>query len=362
MELQLTTLLQEISDRKGSDLHLVVGQPPLFRIDGKLTRREERPILDGKTLTALLLSHVSQQQHSLLDMHQDVLLTIRHGNGVFRVNIFHEQGRLGAAIRMIPTRVPTLEELGLTADTLTRSGEQSILHALTKTKRGLILVVGNTGSGKSTLVAAMLEEINRTRSERILTIEQPIEYIFQSKESIITQRTVGEDISDFGTALRSAMRADPDVVFVGQSSDIETLGLSLAVANTGHLVYSVLHGDTTSEAIQRIIESFLPGQQQATARRLLARNLVAVVAQKLIPRNQPTGRLAVQEIMIVTPRIKQMILDGQEDFTVGIEAGRNIGMQTMDDAVAAAYERGDISYEMALFNVSDRERIPASVA
>ena len=384
MALELRTLLQEVYNREGSDLHLVVGQPPIFRINGVLIPREDGPILDNDLLTALVLPHLGEQFQLQLEAGQDVVTTLRQsegiahdddgvfrmsnggtrqGDGVFRMNVFREQGRLAVAIRVIPTKVPTLEELGLTADTLPRSiNGQSVLHALTKTQRGLILIVGNTGSGKSTLAAAMIEEINQTRVERILTVEHPVEYVFQSRKSIITQRTVGEDVPDYPTALRSALYSDPDVIFVGQSVDIETLGLTLGIANTGHLVFSVLHVDSVSEAIQRLLESFPSGPQQETARRLLARNLVAVIAQKLLPRKGPQGRLAVQEIMIVTPHIKQMILDGQADFTVGIEAGRNIGMQTMDDAVAAAYERGDISYEMALFNISDRERIPASIA
>jgi twitching motility protein PilT len=205
----------------------------------------------------------------------------------------------------------------------------------------------------------MIEEINQTRAERILTIEQPIEYVFHSKKSIITQRTVGEDVSDFPTALRSALRSDPDVIFVGQSVDIETLALSLGVANTGHLVFSVLHVDSVSEAIQRIVESFPPGPQQETTRRLLSRNLVAIIAQKLVPRIEQRGRVALHEILIATPRIKQMILDGAQDFTVGIEAERHIGMQTMDDAVVACYQRGAISYEMALSHLSEKERISA---
>jgi twitching motility protein PilT len=286
----------------------------------------------------------------------------REGDGVFRMNVFHEQGRLAAAIRVIPTWVPTLDALGLTANTLPSISNQSILHALTKSLRGLILIVGNTGSGKSTLAAAMIEEINQTRAERILTIEHPTEYVFHSKKSLITQRTVGEDISDFPTALRSALWSDPDVIFVGQSADIETLALSLAVANTGHLVFSVLHVDSTTEAIQRILEVFPPGAQRESTRRLLSRNLVAIIAQKLIPRNEQKGRVAVQEILIATPQIKQMILDGAEDFTPGIEADRNIGMQTMDDAITASYERGDISLEMARSHLSDKERIPISAS
>jgi twitching motility protein PilT len=383
MSLDLTTLLQEVYNREGSDLHLVVGQPPVFRIDGVLTPREEGPILDNEMLTAMLMPHLSEQFQVQLEAGQDVLTTLhqsheisnegnvvfrkknggfRQGDGVFRMLVFHEQGRLGAAIRVVPTWVPTLEALGLTEDTLPSSMGQSVLHTLTKSQRGLILIVGNTGSGKSTLAAAMIEEINQTRAERILTIEQPIEYVFHSKKSIITQRTVGEDVSDFPTALRSALRSDPDVIFVGQSVDIETVALSLGIANTGHLVFSVLHVDSVSEAIQRIIESFPPGPQQETTRRLLSRNLVAIIAQKLVPRIEQRGRVAVHEILVATPRIKQMILDGAQDFTVGIEAERHIGMQTMDDAVVACYQRGAIAYEMALSHLSDKGRISAPPA
>ncbi|MES2464772.1 MAG: ATPase, T2SS/T4P/T4SS family [Armatimonadota bacterium] len=379
MELDLTTLLLEVYNKEGSDLHLVAGHPPTFRIDGALTPRADGPILDNQRITALLLPHLSEPLQIQLEAGQDVLVTlhqsegiprdaeglfrmkgggIREGDGVFRMNVFREQGRLSAAIRVIPTRVPTLEALGLTTDTLPSSMGTSVLHALTKSQRGLILIVGNTGSGKSTLAAAMIEEINQTRAERIMTIEHPIEYVFHSKKSLITQQTVGEDVADYPTALRSVLYSDPDVIYVGQSVDVETLGWTLGAANTGHLVFSVLHVDTASEAIQRIIESYPPGPQQETTRRLLSRNLIAVIAQKLVPRKERTGRVAVQEILIATPRIKQMILDGAKDFTVAIEAERHIGMQTMDDAVTAAYERGAIAYEIALSHLSDKERIP----
>lgn len=347
--MQLLELFAGLRTVQGSDLHLVVGQPPIFRIAGNLERQGEE-VLTPDEMENLLFPHLNDRQRGTLTGVQDVELTIRHQGASYRMRIFYERGRLAATARAVPTRVPTLDELGL--------GEKDapLLTKMTLFKRGLVIVTGPAGSGKSTLVAAMLEEVNRTRAERIVTVENPIEYEFESKLSVITQRSVGEDVFEFPAALRSAMRLDPDIVWVSELASLETVLLALSLAETGHLVFFTMNLDTTSAAVNRLVEAF-PEGQQAAIRRTLARNLMAVVAQKLIPRSGTYGRVAAQELLIGTPRVRQMIMEGDADFTLAMEAGREIGMQTMDDSIIAHYEAGTISRDMAFFHVEEKTRL-----
>lgn len=346
----LNALLDKLATQKGSDLHLVVGQPPVLRVEGQLVRCPEGPILDHLAMESLLFPHLTEAQRTLLEQGQDIEKTLRVEQNRFRFHVFHERGNLAASLRMIPTRVPTLEELGLT------HGPYAVFQKLTELKRGLIIVTGPTGSGKSTTVSAMVEEINRQRAERIITIEDPIVFEFESKQSVVSQRTVGEDVPNFPYGLRSAMREDPDVLLIGETRDPETMVLTLTLAETGHLVFSTLHVNTASEAVQRLIEAF-PESHQPVIRRLVATNLQAVVAQKLLPRADRPGRVAVHEILLGTPRIRRMIAEGQHDLTVGIEAGRNLGMRTMDDDLVRLAEQGIISHEVAWFCLEDKERL-----
>jgi twitching motility protein PilT len=218
------------------------------------------------------------------------------------------------------------------------------------------VVTGPTGSGKTTTCAGMIETINRSRAERILTVEDPIEYEFQPKQSLITQRAVGQDVTDFPAGLRSALREDPDVLYVSELRDLETLSLTLSLADTGHLVFTTLNVPSASAAVQRLVDAF-PEAQRGAIRGLLARNLMAVVAQRIVPRLHQPGRVPVNEILIGTPRVRQMILEGHTDLTVAIEAGRDQGMQTMDDALVRLFERGVISHNEAWSHLLDRDRI-----
>lgn len=347
----LNTLMDELAQQRGSDLHLVVGEPPIFRVVGTLIRRPEGAIRDNEAMEALLLPHLTEAQRASLQQGNDVEKSLRLEKNRFKMTIFQERGNLSASIRVIPTHVPTLTELGFTKN------DHATLYKLTELKRGLVIVSGATGSGKSTTIAALIEEINQRRAERILTVEDPIEYVFENKKSVITQRNVGEDVPDFAYGLRSAFRSDPDVLMIGETRDLETMALALSLAETGHLIYSTLHVTTASGAIQRIIDSF-PEQQQPVIRQMVAANLQAVVAQRLLPRASGTGRVAVHEILLNTPRVRQMIADGHSDLTVAIEAGRDLGMRTMDDDLIRLVEDGTISMEAAWFHLQDKERLP----
>lgn len=351
----LNILMKELAQQVGSDLHLVVGEPPVFRVSGELIRRPEGPILDNAEMESLLLPHVTEAQRASLQQGNDIERSLSLENNRFKMTIFHERGNLAASLRVIPVHVPTMSELGFTKE------DHATLYNLTKTRRGLVIISGPTGSGKSTTIASMIEEINQQRAERILTIEDPIEYVFESKKSIITQRNVGEDVPNFAYGLRSAFRSDPDVLLIGETRDLETMMIALSLAETGHLVFSTLHTTTASGAIQRIIDSF-PEQQQPVIRQMLATNLSAVVAQRLLPRASLTERVAVQEIILSTPRVRQMIAEGHNDLTVAIEAGRDVGMHTMDDDLVRLVENGTISANTAWFHLQDKERLPRKLA
>jgi twitching motility protein PilT len=348
--MELSELLAYLLEKQGSDIHLIVGQPPTFRVNGYLERREEDAPLDAAAIESLLLPHLNEEQRNLLERaHRDVDTTLRQGDRRFRTHIFRDSGGLGAAIRIIPNTVPTLEQLGILEHV-------PVIEKLTHLKRGLIVITGPVGSGKTTTCAAMLEQINQTRGERIITLEDPIEYEFQSKKSLISQRSVGEDIASYPDGLRCALYMDPDVILVDRLRDLETMLMAITAAETGHLVFATMNVPTASGAIQRIIESFPPGGQQNVVRTLLSNNLQAVIAQMLIPRSTGHGRITANEVLICTPRIREMIRSGATDFTLAMEAHREI-MQTMDDSLVSLAEKSIISREMARSRMVDRNRL-----
>lgn len=348
-DFDLQTLLAELAAREGgSDLHLVVGQPPVFRVNGELIRRDG-PALDGAQVEALLTPYLRETQKAdLLAGVQDAKLTLRHDGATFGCQVFRERGQFGAAIRLLPSKVPTVGDLEL----------PRIVEQLTHTRRGLILLTGPTGSGKATTCAAMLETINQTRAERILTIEDPMAYVFESKQSLITQRVVGEDVASFAEGVRAAWQEDPDIILIGQLENMEMVQLALALAETGHLVLSTLHAESASEAIQRIVEVF--PEPRETIRRLLARTLQAVIAQRLLTRAGRYGRVPANEILIASPRVRQMIAEGKEaDLGLAIQAGYNLGMQTMDDSILDLYRASQVSHDTAWHALEDRTRLEA---
>lgn len=345
--MELNSLLAQMTDRKASDLHLAVSVPPIFREAGDLIAAN-LPNFTPEDLDALLQTALPEDKLAAARKGSDFSATLRHEGRTFRCQVFRERGHLAAAVRTIPDRVYTLDELHL----------PPVFEMLTQCKRGLILVAGPTGSGKTTTLVAMLEHINQTRAERIFTVEDPMYYVLSSKLSLITQRVVGEDVESYERGLLSVMDADPDVVLIGELRTPETARLALEMAETGHLVFTQMTTDTVADAIAKLLA--LLGEPRDQACRLLARTMQAIIAQKLLPRATPTGRVAANEILLAAPRVQQMIADDQTDaglLALAMEASPQVGMQTMDTALLALHADGVISREMALLNLKEKGRL-----
>jgi len=349
----LADLLKELVERHGSDLHLVTGVPPVLRIDGDLTAYGKSELGDDevwKLLEPFLTDRQKMDLGNRQDIHtsirlDDVIANERYGGaGHFRACIFWDSNGLSAALRVIPHIIPSLSQL------FSRETD-AIFRSITNVKRGLVIIAGPTGSGKSTTLASIVDSINAERNERIFTIEDPVEYLYSSKKSLISQREVGVDVESYEQGGISAMKADPDVVLLGELKVPESVRVALALADTGHLVFATMHARSSSEAVGRLIESFPETKQ--TMQSTIARTLIAVVTQQLVPKANGGGRVAAHEIMTVNPRIRQMIDNGHTDLEVAIEAGRNEGMCTMDDSLTSLYRNGTISYETACARASD---------
>jgi twitching motility protein PilT len=344
--MELKSLLATLLKHNSSDLHLVTGQPPIFRTDGSLKRQDGEALTDTE-IEGLLFPYLApEQQQTLREAKQGVDITIRENGRAFRCQAFLERGRLGASIRVIPLGPPSLEDLELL----------ELMQPILQSKPGLVLVTGHSGSGKSVTSAAILETLNRTVERRIFTLEDPIEYELVSKKCVITQHAVGEDVASYEQGARMVLRADPDIVFIGEMRTLEALSWAMMLADTGHLVFTILHTANATETLRRIIDAF-PEPQQDHIRRTLARTLAAIISQRLLPRANRPGRVAANEILLATPPIRRMIAEGQTDVTMAIAAGRDQGMQTMDDSVLAHYRNGTISYDTAWYTLSDRERL-----
>jgi twitching motility protein PilT len=314
-----------------------------------LLREDQEPNLTPEDLDALLQTALPEDKLAGARQGRDFSATLRHGGRTFRCRVFRERGNLAAAIRIILDRIPTLDELHL----------PPVFETLTQYRRGLILLAGPTGSGKSTTLLSLVDHINRTRAERIHTVEDPMLYVLSSKLSLVTQRVVGEDVESYGCGLRSVMDADPDVVLIGELRTPETARLALEMAETGHLVFSQMTAETVADALARLLT--LLGEPRDPARRLLARTVQAVIAQRLLPRAAPTGRVAANEILLATPRVRQMIADGQTDaglLALAMEAAPQFGMQTMDDALLALHAAGAIRREAAESHLTEKGRLP----
>ena len=335
-------LLKELVDRGGSDLHISNKLPPVARIDGKLTRLDH-PFLSSEDVEAVIIPMMSNEQRRHLEQEWELDFSYGVENiGRFRVNFYKDKGCYAAAFRTIATTAPQLEELGM----------PPIVTTIAEKPRGLVLVTGPTGSGKSTTLAAMIDYINRTRPEHILTIEDPVEFVHTSKVSIIHQRELGMDTRTFANALKSALREDPDIILVGEMRDHETIALALTAAETGHLVFGTLHTSSASQTIDRIIDVFPEGQQQQI-RVQLANSLVAVFSQTLLPKVQPDGtkkgRVMAQEIMVVTPAIANLIREAKAaQIYSTIQTSSGSGMQTLESALSALYKQGLVTIEDAL--------------
>ena len=339
-------LLHLVHDTKGaSDLHIAVGLPPIIRVDGKLLQAPYEaftPQTSQRIVYDILTDEQIQKFESSFELDFSYALgrTSR-----FRVNVFRDKGNVAAAFRTIPTKIPTLADLNL-----------PVVEKLTHITRGLILVTGPTGSGKSTTLAAMVNSINLGRSEHIITIEDPIEYLHSHKISVINQRELGQDTKTFPNALRAALREDPDVILVGEMRDLETMQMAVSSAETGHLVFATLHTNSAATTVDRIVDSFPPGQQEQI-RLQLSNNLQAVLCQQLLPRIGG-GRVCAQEIMIATPAIRNLIREAKaHQITSMIQTSGAIGMMTMDMCLRDLTIKGAITKELALQRAMNRTEL-----
>ena len=346
MVVEISELLERLVKEGGSDLHISSNLPPAIRVDGKL-KRMEYPPLGPDDVENLLFPMLSNEQRRRLEQEWELDFSYGiEGLSRFRVNFYKDKGNYAAAFRTITSKVPSFDQLGL----------PEIVRTTAEKPRGLILVTGPTGSGKSTTLAAMIDYINSTKAEHILTIEDPIEFVHSSKTSIVHQRELGMDTRSFANALKSALREDPDIILVGEMRDHETIALALTAAETGHLVFGTLHTSSASQTVDRIIDVFPEGQQQQI-RVQLANSLVAVFAQTLLPRLQPNGtkkgRVMAQEIMLVTPAIANLIREAKAaQIYSTIQMNQGMGMQTLEMALADLYKKKLISLEDALAKTS----------
>ena len=345
--MELDSLLAQMVERKASDLHLVAGVPPIFRVNGELISGPP-PNLPADDISALLHSALPEDRLAQARLGQPFSATLRHVGQAFHCHVFSDCGALAAAIRIAPERIPTLEEMHL----------PPIFETLTHCRRGLILVAGPTGSGKTTTVAAMLDHINMTRSERIYTLEDPLNYVLGSKLSLVTQQVVGEDVDSYERGLMSLKDSDPDVIFIGELRTPEVAQLALEMAETGHLIFSQMTADTAGDAVNRLLA--LLGEPSGAAQRLLTRTVQAVIAQRLLVRADRAGRVAANEILLFNPRVRQMISDGQTEpnlLELVMTASHSAGMRTMDEALLDLHAAAVISRETVEAHLKDKTRL-----
>ena len=353
--IDITALLRQMPQLPASDMHLRVGVPPVFRIHGELKRAKGIPPIEQQDMEDILhhTLTVSQRERFDRELELDFALQLQSGER-FRVNLFHQRETFAAAFRLINTKIPGFEELNLPA----------IVRRISEKRRGLVLVTGVTGSGKSTTLASMIDYINRTRAENIITIEDPIEYLHTNKKSIIAQREIGIDTFSFSESLRRAMRQDPDVILVGEIRDMDTMQIALQAADTGHLVLSTLHTLDALQTIYRIL-SFFPPHQHQEIRLVLASTLQAVISQRLVHRSDKPGRVPAVEVLVGTGAVRECIVTPEKTASVRdlISQGTvQYGMQTIDQSLFYFYRRGMISLETALTHASNPDDFKLRVA
>jgi twitching motility protein PilT len=344
---EMSDLLQLVIDEGASDLHLRVLSPPVIRIHGAMTPLDSEQLTadDTERLMKAITSEVNQQK-----LQEDGTVDFGFAFGTaarFRVSVFKQKGTIGLVLRTISNALLSLEQIGLPP------AMKDILFR----PRGLVLVTGPTGSGKSTTLASMIDVINREREDHIITVEDPIEFYHNHKRSLVTQREIGVDVPSFGDALRRALRQDPDVILVGEMRDLETIGAAITAAETGHLVFATLHTTGASETVDRIVDAF-PTDQQEQVRTQLAMSLICVISQVLLPRIDKKGRIAAFEIMISTPSIAALIRDGKTyRITSDIQTGAKYGMNTLDSHLTRLYSEGKISYGDLITKAKDPEAV-----
>src|SRR5262245_13968063 len=332
-------LLERMVEANASDLHVTTGTPPAIRVRGEVERLEGFDALTGEETQQLLYRILSSEQQKNFELARQLDFSYSMpGLARFRVNIYFQRESIGAAFRLIPTELKTLEELGI----------PDSLHVLAEKPRGLVLVTGPTGSGKSTTLAAIIDEINRNRSEHILTIEDPIEFLHRHKRCIVNQREIGPDATSFADALRAALRQDPDVILVGEMRDLETISTALTAAETGHLVFGTLHTQSAPSTIDRIIDVF-PAEQQEQVRIMLAGSLQAVVTQTLLPTADGNGRIAALEILLPDDAVRNLIRQAKIEQVYSVmQTNTGRGMQTMEQSLGDLIMRRVVDLDVGL--------------
>jgi len=348
MRFDFADLLLEVMARKASDLHITAGAPPMVRIRGRLAPLEEYPTLTSaetrETVYSILTS--DQRQRLETDWQVDFAYAIP-GRARFRVNAYFQRSSIGAAFRLIPENLASVDDLGLPA----------VAHEFARKPRGLVLVTGPTGSGKSTSLAAIVDEINETREEHIMTIEDPIEFLHGHKRCMVNQRELGSDAPSFALALKAALRQDPDVILVGEMRDLETISTALTAAETGHLVFATLHTQDAPQTVDRIIDVF-PSHQQGQVRVQLSVALQGVMTQQLLPTADGSGRVAACEVLVPTPAVRNLIREGKtHQIPSALQTGSAVGMQTMDAALATLIRQGRIAMALAESRSSTPEEL-----
>lgn len=335
-------LLQLTVKNNASDLHLLVGIPPAIRIDGSLRYLSTYPVLDQDSVAQLVYSLMTPEQKELLLANKELDFSFGFGGGAygdlgrFRINAYFQRGYLAAALRFLPPVIRTIEQLRL----------PKVCHDFANSRQGLVLVTGPTGHGKSTTLAAMINEINLNKAMHILTIEDPIEYVYPKGTSIMSQRELGSDTHSWAMALKSALREDPDVVLVGEMRDIETMQAALTIAETGHLVFATLHTNSASQSIDRIVDSF-PDHQRSQIRTQVASVLKGIISQRLVPAISG-GRLAAIEILLGTTAVASNIRDAKTHLIDStIQTSKDIGMMTLEDSLAQLVRSGEVGLEIA---------------
>lgn len=334
---RIEILLEEVIKKKASDLHLQVGLPPMLRVDGALIPVGGADPLTEESIETLIFAILDDDQKQILLKDKEFDFSFAFGDlGRFRVNAFHERGNLAAALRLIPNEMLTIEQLGL----------PPVVNKFAEYPRGLVLVTGPTGSGKSTSLAALVHKINTEKAVHIVTIEDPIEFTHKSMQSVVVQREVHYDTYSFSAALRSSLRQDPDVVLIGEMRDLETIAAAITIAETGHLVFATLHTNSAAQSVDRMVDVF-PPHQQPQIRTQLSNILVAICSQRLVPAIGG-GRIAAAEILIATPAVRNIIREGKtHQLEAVIQTGAEHGMQSMDKTLVTLIHNGTITYDEA---------------
>ena len=336
--MDISEILTFSKEQNASDLHISSGEPPIIRVHGDI-QKVDMPPLQKDAVHTMLYDILNDQQRKIFEENKEIDFALDlKGIARYRVNAFYQSKGEAIVFRTIPTKVMTLEELNL----------PRILADLTNKTKGLVLVTGPTGSGKSTTLAAMTDYVNQNKKAHILTIEDPIEFVYEPKLSLINQRELGTNTHSFANALRSALREDPDVILVGEMRDLETISLAMTAAETGHLVFGTLHTSSAAKTVDRVIDVF-PPEQQSQIRTMFSESIIAVITQNLLKKSDGKGRVAALEIMIGTPAVRNLIREGKIAQIPGMmQTGKQFGMQTMDATLVDLYKKGVVSKEVVI--------------